>query len=122
MSKKCLVVDDVSVSRFANRIVLEQLSFEVVEADSVETCLAEVVKSSFGVIILDWHLRRENSLSIIKKIRATAGNSNAIIIVCSGVEEVSAADVARQAGASSFVVKPTTKEKLEAELRKHSLI
>lgn len=117
MSKSCLVVDDVAVSRYSNRIVAEGLGLQVVEADSPDTCLAAVEKQTFDVILLDWHLRRENGVELIEKIRKMPGYAGTRIIVCSGVENEDAITHARNAGADAFMLKPATREKLSTEIK-----
>lgn len=118
MSKKCLIVDDVVVSRYACRVIAESLGLDVVEAEDEEQCMSELSKTTYDVIILDWHLRRASGLDLIEKIRAQPNHHRVFIIICSGVKEESAPEQAKKAGADSFIVKPTTKEKLEQELKK----
>lgn len=122
MSKKCLVVDDVDVSRYASRMILEKLGFEVLDAVDASGCLDMVMKSRLDVILLDWHLRKESGLDLIAKIRAAPGHDRTPVIVFSGVEDQGADIVASQAGANAFIRKPTTKDKIETELRKLGLV
>ncbi len=122
MAKKCLVVDDVEVSRFTNRVIVEGLGFDVAEADGVASCLAAVEKARYDLVILDWHLRRESALGLIQKIKDMPGRSGTAFIVCSGVENADAAEEAKKAGAAAFIAKPTTREKIEAELKKLAMV
>ena len=120
MSKRCLIVDDVVVSRFTSRAFAEELGYEVVEAESGETCLQELDKDRFSVVLLDWHLRRESGLDLIKSIRKSALNASVPIVLCTGVEQNETgktAAIAQEAGANGFVMKPLSLESLRATLK-----
>ncbi len=118
MAIKCLIVDDVGVSRFVARTMLEELGCQVIEAESSEACLEAAEKEPFDFILLDWHLRRESGIDLIQQIRKTRGNQATAIIVCSGIEHVDAGKNAFAAGANGFIPKPLTRPAIEAELRK----
>ena len=120
MSKKtCLIIDDVNVSRYSNRIVAESLGFEVADAESAREGLAKAELKVFDVVLVDWHLRQDSGLDLIRKLKEHPAYNKTAFIVCTGVENATAAsDEARQAGATGFIFKPATREKLEAELRK----
>lgn len=122
MSKVCLIVDDVEVSRYASRTIIEDMGFEVLEAEDAEGCMAQIRKSRPSVILLDWHLRKESGIELIGRIRQQPGASVIPIIVFSGVENEDAASAAKAAGAASFLKKPTNEEKLQTEFKKLDLI
>lgn len=122
MSKTCLVVDDVEVSRYASQMVLEDLGFEVLEAADGEECLAAVQEHYPDVILMDWHLRKASGLELIAKLRQLPGAGQIPVIVFSGVETENAEASAKAAGANGFIRKPTSKDKLEGELKRLGLI
>jgi CheY-like chemotaxis protein len=122
MAKKCLIVDDVEVSRFASKIALAEIGVESDEAANASTCMEAVNRTHYDVILLDWHLRRDNGLELIGRIHATSGNGNVPVIVCSGVAEPDAIQQAKSAGAVSFYEKPMTAEKLRVEFKNLGLI
>ncbi len=117
--KKCLIIDDVEVSRYAAALFLEDMGFSVSEAGDEEAALSMMEQDKFNVILLDWHLRKRDSLellaSLVKNHRGTP------VIMISGVEDGSKAEEARKLGAVGFIQKPTTKEKLHTELTKLGL-
>ncbi|MCB9987760.1 MAG: response regulator [Rhodospirillales bacterium] len=119
--KKCLVVDDVEVSRYTNQMFLEEMGFDVVEAYDRASCL-NAISGDINVIILDWHLKRESGLDLLEEIRHSTSGKNIPVIIISGVEGMEKADEAIKAGANSFMAKPTTKEKLETELKKLGMV
>ncbi|MCB1557157.1 MAG: response regulator [Alphaproteobacteria bacterium] len=116
--KKCLVVDDVEVSRYTNQMFLEDMGYDVVEAHDSQSCMAALGGGGVNLILLDWHLKKENGLDLLKQIRGSSHGGTVPVIVISGVEGMDKAQEALSAGANSFMTKPTTREKLEAELKK----
>ncbi len=122
MQKKCLVVDDVIVSRYVSRSILEALDLEVMEAETSEAGFSLAQNTEFDVIFIDWHLRRESGLDLIQKIRKLPGYSTTPIITCTGVENEDGSGEAIKAGASGYILKPTTREKFIEELKKLGVI
>ena len=113
---KCLIVDDVMVTRFAARSFLEELGLEVVEAEDTKKALEAIKEGGLDVVLLDWHLKKESGIELLEGIRKKYGN-RLKVIVFSGVESADKAEKAKDAGANGFISKPTTKEKLEVELK-----
>ncbi len=113
MKKVCLIVDDVAVSRYANRTIVESMGFEVKEADSIDSCMSEVEKTPFDVIIMDWHLRRESGIKLMSKLKTLPSCASTAFVICTGVENEGAANEAIAAGAAGFLLKPTSREKIE---------
>lgn len=122
MSKTCLVVDDVEVSRYASQMVLEDMGFTVLEASDGEECLRIVQGHHLDVILMDWHLRKQSGLELIAQLRLLPGASHVPVIVFSGVESENAEANAKAAGANGFIRKPTSKEKLQSELTRLGLL
>ncbi len=112
----CLVVDDVTVSLFTARAFLEDLGIDVKQASDGETALATLDEGGIDVVLLDWHLKKKSGLELLEVIRDKHG-SDMKVIVFSGVEDSTKADDAIIAGADGYMTKPTTKEKLEHELK-----
>ena len=117
----CLVIDDVEVTRYTARQVLEELGIETVEAESPENALTKLGQNRIDVVMLDWHIRKESGLDLIGQIHDKAGK-NLPIIVFSGVEDESGADEAKKAGAKAFVTKPTTRDKVEPVLKQINVL
>lgn len=108
---KCLVVDDVQVTRFATDDFLKDHGVEVLAAENGGDALNILKSGGVDVVILDWHLGREDGIEVLKKIRDKFGKKLPIIML-SGVESEKRAAEAINAGANSFLEKPTTQEKL----------
>ncbi len=118
---KCLVVDDVIVSRFAARTFLEDLKITVVEAGDESGAIKQLSDGGVDVVLLDWHLKKESGLDILKIIREKYGNSIKVILF-SGVEDGSKLSEAKEHGADAYMAKPTTKEKIVDEFKSLGLL
>jgi len=112
----CLVVDDVTVSLFTARTFLEELGLDVKQASDGEGALKTLDDGGVDVMLLDWHLKKKSGLELLEVIRNKHGNGMKVIVF-SGVEDSARADDAIIAGANGYMTKPTTKYKLEHELK-----
>ncbi|MBL8637913.1 MAG: response regulator [Alphaproteobacteria bacterium] len=121
MSKKCLIVDDVEVSRYVLRGHVEDLGFTVIESEDAEHAEAALMQGRFDIILLDWHLRHDSGLTFIEKIRKIEGALNVPIVVCSGVEQGDLLAVVKESGAQGFLKKPVSQEALSSELKRLGL-
>lgn len=109
---KCLIVDDVEVTRFTTKNILEGIGVEPVVTKTAEEAKQALRSGNFDVILLDWHLGKESGLDLIKEVREKYGSSFPIVVF-SGVEKDAQSSEALKAGASKFLEKPTTQDKLE---------
>ncbi len=112
----CLVVDDVTVTRFAARTFLEDLGINVTEAEDGDSALSTLESGDIDIVLLDWHLKKKSGIDLLETIRKKFG-TGLKVIVFSGVEGAEKAGEAKDAGANGFISKPTTKDKLEMEFK-----
>jgi len=108
---KCLVIDDVKVTRYTAETFLEELGVSVVSVENAERAKDVLSRDRFDFILLDWHLRGDSGLDFLREIREKS-SAKVPVIVFSGVEGQAKASEAISAGANAFLEKPTTKENL----------
>jgi len=104
---RVLLVDDRRENRIALQAVLEPLRVEVVEADSGEAALREVLSRDFAVILLDVQMPGIDGLETAELIKARERSRDVPIIFLTAAE----ADVAQvfagyEAGAVDYLLKP----------------
>ncbi|PZQ44140.1 MAG: hypothetical protein DI551_10740 [Micavibrio aeruginosavorus] len=122
MDKKCLVVDDVEVSSYVISEIVRDLGFTVFEASDEKSTLNLIKKERFDVIILDWHLRKTQSLPLISEVREIPTALHTPIILCTGVElDKNLSDI-KDSGAQGFLKKPTSPENVSNEFKRLSLL
>ncbi len=109
--KKCLVIDDVEVSRYTVKVFLEEAGIEMLEAADGKEALDVLESQNVDFILLDWHLKKKSGLDLLEVIRKEKGE-HLPVVVFSGVEGEGKREEAIKAGANGFILKPTTKEAL----------
>ena len=114
--KKCLIVDDVEVTRFTIEQIIAGFGLEFFAAATAEEAMDILKKNTIDVIFLDWHLRKKSGLDLLKEIKTVFG-SRVRVVVFSGIEGPDKLVEAKQAGADIFLEKPTTRQKLEKCLK-----
>ena len=121
-NKKCLIVDDVEVSRYVLNVIMQDLGFDVGEAVEKKDLLERLQESQFNVIFLDWHLRKCSGLDLVPDIRKIPSAAHTPIVVCTGVELQKDIKDIEAIGANGFLKKPITPDRLKEELTRLSLI
>ena len=117
--KNALIIDDVEVSRYALSTVLEEIGFTCVEASDKDSA-EQALNNPVNVIFLDWHLKKDSGLKLIKDLKAFAPSTPVIVI--SGVEGKEKAQKALQHGADAFVEKPANADTIQAALQNTRII
>ncbi len=113
--KRAMIVDDVEVSRYILRSLLEGEGFEVKEAqDEAE---ATRLSTSFmpDVVFLDWHLKKTVASGLLSGLRKSL-QTTAKIIVVSGVADKDETRQVKELNIDGFVAKPVGKENIRQAL------
>jgi len=116
--KKALVVDDSKAIRQIERKYLEELGFEVLEAENGEEAL-KVVKENpdIELILLDWHMPVMNGYEFLKKLRENPEWSGIKVMMVTTENQQKSVIEAIMAGANEYLMKPFDKEMLETKIR-----
>jgi two-component system chemotaxis response regulator CheY len=116
--KKALVVDDSKAIRQIERKYLEELGFEVLEAENGKEAL-EVLKEhpDISLILLDWHMPVMNGYEFLKILRANPQYQEIKVMMVTTENQQKSVIDAIMAGANEYLMKPFDKEMLETKLR-----
>lgn len=114
---KILIIDDSSGTRNLLTTILEMEDFTVAGVGEIEQgdIIAVLDQHSPDFLILDYHLKGEETLEYVKTIRHTAEWANI------GILMISAIDLEKnclRAGANGFMVKPFEWHEIVATIRK----
>jgi len=109
-----LVIDDEKQIRRLLRIVLEDQSYRVLEAESGHQGLVEAAQRKPDVVLLDLGLPDMDGLEVLKRLREWSQVAVLILSVRDGPEDKVAA---LDAGADDYVAKPFESAELLARLR-----
>ena len=72
-NRSCLIVDDSRVIRLVARNILEELNFDIMEAENGKMALETCEESGMPhVVLLDWNMPEMNGLEFVERVRADA--------------------------------------------------
>ena len=114
-----LIVDDDEVDReHIKRILLKSNdSFDIVEADSVETGIALFDETKFDVILLDFSMPKRDGIELLIEFRGRPKESGSAIIMMSHSQDNALAAQCILEGAQDFIIKSEiTEERLRRSI------
>ncbi|MBR2361734.1 MAG: response regulator [Spirochaetaceae bacterium] len=117
-TRRILAVDDSVSIRKSISFILGQEGFEVVEAENGSDGLNKSKGEKFGLIITDINMPIMDGIQFIKELRSTAEHKFTPIIVLTTENQDSKMQEGKAAGATGWIVKPFTSEKLIAVVKK----
>lgn len=113
--KNILVIDDSSFSRKILRKILEALSYEVTEASDGMTALEAFTMQNPDAVLLDLNMSGMTGLDVLTKLIEI--NPNAKIVIATADIQESTQKIAMDIGASAYIFKPFTEEKVSEVLQ-----
>lgn len=113
-----LLVDDSTTIRNMLRATLEPAGYRILEASGGRAGLEVVRQEPIDLIISDQNMPGLDGLGMVKAIRAGNNNQNVPILVLTTETSDAMKTAFRAAGASDWMSKPFTPERLEAALKK----
>jgi len=116
--KKILIVDDSSVVRMSLSFVLKDNGFQVVEAVDGLDGVGKASAEPFDLIITDVNMPNMNGIQLIEKVRGGSSNKFVPILVLTTESGQDMLEEGKKAGATGWIVKPFTNEKLLATIKK----
>ena len=120
--KSCLVVDDSKVVRMVARRILEDLDFEVEEAEDGQKALDACKRQMPDVILLDWNMPVMNGIEFLKELRASSGGAAPIVVFCTTENDMANIQEAIAAGANEYIMKPFDSEIIQAKFDQVGLL
>ncbi len=120
--KTCLVVDDSNVVRRVARNILEDLNFEVTEADNGRTALDACMRQMPDVVLLDWNMPVMSGIEFLRELRRIGDDQAPIVVFCTTNNNPSQIQEGMAAGANEYIMKPFDTEILKAKFRQAGAI
>lgn len=120
--KTCLVVDDSRVIRKVARRILENLQFEVSEANDGQEALNACREQMPTAVLLDWNMPIMDGITFLRQLRKESGGTDPVVIFCTTENDLSHITEALSEGASEYIMKPFDGEILEAKLAEVGLL
>ncbi|MDR3497109.1 MAG: response regulator [Ancalomicrobiaceae bacterium] len=120
--KQCLVVDDSSVIRKVARRILEDLSFEIIEAEDGQEALEICRKQMPEAILLDWNMPVMDGMEFLMQLRREPSGKIPKIVFCTTENDIGHIAKAMRAGADEYIMKPFDREIVEAKFAEVGLL
>lgn len=116
---KILAVDDSSTIRKLVKFTLQMKKHEVVLAEDGMAALDIFNEYDFDLVITDLNMPRMDGIELIKKIRSGDKNNSIPIILLTTESEEKDKQMGRDAGVSSYMIKPFQPPQLLGEIAKY---
>ena len=114
---RALVVDDSRTMRAIVARHLRELHFEVSEAASGLEALVSIRKiGPVDVVLVDWNMPEMSGVEFLKRIREEEAYENVPVMMVTTESEMSQVEVALEAGANEYLMKPFDREALLQKL------
>ena len=120
--KRCLVVDDSRVIRMIARNMLQELGFEIIEAENGQVALSACEQSFPDAILLDWNMPVMNGIDFLRALRALPGGDAPKVVFCTTENDLDNIRTALEAGANEYIMKPFDNEIMQAKLSQVGLL
>src|SRR3989442_1700012 len=115
--KFCLVTDDSPIVRKVARRMLQNLHFEVDEAENGQVALDKCERRMPDTILLDWNMPTMNGIEFLRSLRRMEGGLTPTVILCTTESDVGHIREALESGADEYMMKPFDTEILRTKLR-----
>ncbi len=121
--KSCLIVDDSKVIRMVARRILEELEFEIVEAENGAAALEACREHMPDAILLDWNMPVMDGLEFLKTLREDSESGRRVVVVfCTTENDLSHIKMAIEAGANEYIMKPFDRDIIETKFTQVGLL
>jgi len=118
MSKRILTIDDSKTMRDMLMLTLAEAGFDVLQAVDGQDGLDVLVKEQVDVVITDINMPRMDGYEVIRQPPRNPNHKSTPILVLTTESEMEKKNLAREAGATGWMVKPFDPDRLIATVRK----
>lgn len=118
MSKRILTIDDSKTMRDMLMLTLAEAGFDVLQAVDGQDGLDVLVDQQVDVVITDINMPRMDGYEVIRQLRKNPDHKTTPILVLTTESEAEKKNLAREAGATGWMVKPFDPDRLVATVRK----
>ncbi|NPV00731.1 MAG: response regulator [Brevinematales bacterium] len=118
MGKSILIVDDSTSMRWVIRMTLQDKGFKVVEAVNGKDGLSKLAINDIDLVISDLHMPEMDGFEFIRNIRSNQKYRYLPVLVLTTEANPELQQEAKNAGATAWIMKPFTAEKLLIVIQK----
>jgi two-component system chemotaxis response regulator CheY len=118
MAKRILTIDDSRTIRDMLNLTLTEAGFEVLQAVDGQDGLDVFAKEHVDIVITDINMPKMNGYDVIRHIRGMPEHKKMPVLVLTTESEAEKRKIAREAGATGWLVKPFDPERLIETINK----
>jgi two-component system chemotaxis response regulator CheY len=118
MAKRILTIDDSKTIRDMLRMTLVDAGFEVLQAIDGQDGLDMMTREQVDLVITDINMPKMNGYEVVRHLRNNPSLKGLPILVLTTESDTDKKSLAREAGATGWMVKPFDPERLVATVRK----
>ncbi len=118
MNKRILTIDDSKTMRDMLMLTLAEAGFDVLQAVDGQDGLDVLVNERVDVVITDINMPRMDGYEVIRQLRSSPSHKTTPILVLTTESEADKRNLAREAGATGWMVKPFDPDRLVETVRK----
>jgi len=119
--KRVLIVDDMEVNRKAIKTFLFFFHFEIDLANDGLEAKALIEKNTYDLVVSDIEMPNMNGFELLTWIRRSSGHKTVPVIMLSTLDSPETIERCTRIGATAYIVKPFTLDKMTAALEKAGL-
>jgi two-component system chemotaxis response regulator CheY len=114
--KRCLIVDDSRVIRRVASKIVQDLGFDVDEAENGRKALNAMAIRMPDLILVDWEMPVMDGIEFTQSLRKLPGGNKIVVIFCTTENEAPQIRQALEAGADEYIMKPFDSEIVRSKL------
>lgn len=119
LKKQILIVDDEPAWIKVLSVLLKRQGYRVLEASSAKEALKTLTGSKPDLILSDVRMPDMNGFDFLDKVRHTSKNSKTPVVFLSAIDDYDAKKVARDLGATDYLIKPFDEHDVLSVLSRH---
>ncbi|NET38258.1 MAG: response regulator [Cyanothece sp. SIO1E1] len=114
-----LIIDDSAVDRHFLKSLLEDLGHEVESLESTHGVIDKLADGGYSSVFLDIVMPEQDGYKFLRELRSNQNTTNQHVIFYSGKRTPVEVNYGlKRAGANDYLVKPTTRDRLEQTLHR----
>jgi len=113
--RQCLIVDDSTVIRKVAKRIVQDLRYEVIEAENGQEAIERCQAQMPDVILLDWHMPVMGAFEFLAALNVAAKGRRPFVIYCTTENDPVDLSRALASGADDYILKPFNREALESK-------
>jgi two-component system chemotaxis response regulator CheY len=114
--KRCLIVDDSRVIRRVASKIVQDLGFDVDEAENGRKALNALTIRMPDLILVDWDMPVMDGLEFAQQLRKLPGGNKVVVVFCTTENDIPHIREALAAGADEYIMKPFDGEIVRSKL------